>query len=165
MTLTAYCYLTPKAKARYIPEKNFKGLFAIEPIQAGEVLTAYMGKIIDGKTLASLPPMTQVHLLQIHDDLYVEPIQTEEAHFVNHSCEPNAWLEGPITVVARRDIEPGEEITFDYATCDGSPFDEFECLCGAPNCRKQIRGTDWKISELWKKYEGHFSPYLPIRFG
>jgi uncharacterized protein len=163
MTTNTYCYLNPKAKPRYIPEKNFKGLFAIAPIQTGEVISAYVGKIIDGKTLASLPPVSQVHTIQIHDDLYIEPLQSEEAHYVNHSCDPNAWLEGPITVVAMRDIEPGEEITFDYALCDSTPYDEFECWCGAPTCRKHIRGTDWQNPELHKRYEGHFSPYLQRR--
>jgi hypothetical protein len=62
-----------------------------------------------------------------------------------------------------RDIQPGEELTFDYAMSDGSPYDEFECFCGSPNCRRKITGDDWKIPELWKKYKGYFSPYLARR--
>ncbi len=62
-----------------------------------------------------------------------------------------------------RNIKAGEELTFDYAMSDGSPYDEFECFCGSPNCRKKIRGDDWKIPELWEKYKGYFSPYLARR--
>jgi hypothetical protein len=46
---------------------------------------------------------------------------------------------------------------------DGSPYDEFECHCGLPHCRGKIAGDDWKLPELWKKYNGYFSPYLARR--
>lgn len=157
------CYTSPKLEGREIPEKGFWGLFAREPIAAGELLTLYMGELIDGRRLAELPPAEQVHILQIEDDLYIAPIRTEPAHYVNHSCDPNAWFEGQIAVTARRDIRAGEEICFDYAMCDGSPYDEFACLCGSANCRGRITGQDWMRPELWERYEGHFSPYLQRR--
>ena len=62
-----------------------------------------------------------------------------------------------------RPIGPGEEICFDYAMCDGSCFDEFECDCGAPNCRRTITGNDWQNPELWERYAGYFMPYLQRR--
>lgn len=58
------------------------------------------------------------------------------ARLINHSCEPNCRAEtirGRIWIVAQRDIEPGEEITFDY----GFPFREWRshpCRCGARRC-------------------------------
>ena len=62
-----------------------------------------------------------------------------------------------------RDIRPGEEICLDYAMCDGSNYDEFDCSCGSPDCRHRVTGEDWKRPELWKRYEGYFSPYLQRR--
>jgi hypothetical protein len=59
-----------------------------------------------------------------------------------------------------RDILPGEEICFDYAMSDSTPYDEFICGCGAPNCRGTVTGKDWQIVELWDQYRGYFSPYL-----
>ncbi|HEY6131157.1 MAG TPA: SET domain-containing protein, partial [Halioglobus sp.] len=55
--------------------------------------------------------------------------------YMNHSCEPNCggseyWFE-----VALRDIEPGEQLTNDYATLYMRPSEGFECRCGAPTCR------------------------------
>lgn len=61
------------------------------------------------------------------------------------------------------DIAPGEEICLDYAMCDGSAYDEFECGCGSPNCRGYVSGDDWKRPELWERYKGYFSPYLQRR--
>ena len=70
---------------------------------------------------------------------------------------------GATVLVARRDIEPGEELTFDYATCDSSDYDEFECLCDEPTCRGVVTGLDWAKPELQAKYDGWFSPYLARR--
>ena len=43
-------------------------------------------------------------------------------------------------MVARRDIEPGEEVTFDYATCE-STVEAFrmDCKCGSKECRGVVR--------------------------
>jgi hypothetical protein len=62
-----------------------------------------------------------------------------------------------------RNIAQGEEICFDYAMSDGSPYDEFDCACDAPNCRGRITGEDWRRPELQRKYANWFSPYLRRR--
>ena len=51
--------------------------------------------------------------------------RTAPADWVNHSCEPNCGLSGQIALVALRRLEPGEEVCFDYAMSDGSPYDQF----------------------------------------
>jgi len=58
-----------------------------------------------------------------------------------------------------RDIEPGEELTFDYAMTESTQY-SLKCECGAKNCRKLVTGDDWKILKLQKKYCGYFSNYL-----
>ena len=82
---------------------------------------------------------------------------------LNHSCEPSCGLVGATILVARRDIEVGEELTFDYATCDSSDYDEFTCLCAEPSCRGVVTGLDWTKPELQATYAGWFSPYLARR--
>ena len=57
----------------------------------------------------------------------------------------------------------GEEITIDYAMCDGSAYDEFDCECGSAICRGRVSGNDWRNPTLWERYAGHFSPYLQRR--
>ena len=60
-------------------------------------------------------------------------------HYINHSCEPNAYMKtlyGHVLFFALRDIEPGEEITVDYQTTLHS--DKKRCYCGARNCRGTI---------------------------
>ncbi len=40
---------------------------------------------------------------------------------LNHSCDSNLWMADEATVVARRDIAAGEELTLDYALHPASP--------------------------------------------
>jgi hypothetical protein len=103
-------------------------------------------------------------ILQVEEGFYLEtPSPLEPSDCFNHSCEPNSGFTGQIGLVAMRDIHAGEEITFDYAMCDGSKYDEFTCYCGSEHCRGQVKGTDWSRTELWEKYDGYFMPYLARR--
>jgi hypothetical protein len=89
---------------------------------------------------------------------------SDDCFFFNHSCDPNSGIKGQIFLVAMRDIEPDEEVTFDYAMClhsvDGLPPYHLKCLCGKENCRKIVTDDDWKLPELQKHYDGWFSWYL-----
>lgn len=59
--------------------------------------------------------------------------------FLNHSCEPNAFLRG-LTLVALDDIPEGAEITFDYNTTEWDMAHPFACVCGTPACVGVVRG-------------------------
>lgn len=58
----------------------------------------------------------------------------------NHSCDANTTYEG-LDVVVNRSIAAGEELTLDYALLMDETGEEFECRCGAPNCRRTVRGA------------------------
>jgi SET domain-containing protein len=146
------------------PEKGGHAVQAIEPIAAGEVITVWGGRVVNAEQAAALEPGFREHNIQIEEGLYLAPIIADDASdYVNHSCDPNAGLAGQITLMAMRDIEPGEEITFDYAMADGDGYDQFPCACGSASCRHQVTGNDWKQPALWEKYKGYFSPYLQRR--
>jgi len=70
------------------------------------------------------------------------------AAFINHSCDPNCEsdeIDGQVWIIAVRDIEPGEELTYDYCLYDGD--DESPCSCGADRCR----GTLYSDEEMEKR--------------
>ncbi len=157
-------FLSPKLEVRAEPEKGGFGVYAIEAVAAGEVVSVWGGDIVNAEQLAALPHDVQQHSVQIEEGLYSATMGgAETADFINHSCDPNLGLRGQITLVALRDIEVGEEVCFDYAMTDCTPYDEFECRCGSEHCRGTIRGEDWMLPELWGKYAGYFSPYLQRR--
>jgi hypothetical protein len=64
----------------------------------------------------------------------------DHGRFVNHSCDAACLSPGFDFEIAIRDIAPGEEITDDYGALN--PEEPFECLCGVPKCRGQVRPDD-----------------------
>lgn len=104
--------------------------------------------------------------LQIEDDFFIVPTtrkEVDEHGGVNHSCEPNLGLSGPIILVAIQDIAPGEECFFDYAFSE-TDFEAFDCGCGKALCRKRVGPEDWKKEDIQKKYGMFFSPYIQRKF-
>jgi SET domain-containing protein len=66
------------------------------------------------------------------------------AMFINHSCDPNCESEnvdGRIFVVAIRNIEAGEELTYEYNLYD-SEDEHQHCYCGAKKCRGTMFSED-----------------------
>lgn len=159
-----HSYLSPKCVVRDCSDRGGHSVFASERIEKGELIVVWSGMLVNGATLDTMAQTVRRYSLQVEEDSFLVSLtDCEPADYVNHSCEPNAGLSGQIALVALRRIEPGEEVTYDYAMSDGSDYDAFRCLCGADACRGRVSGEDWKRPELWRRYEGHFSPYLQRR--
>lgn len=74
------------------------------------------------------------------------------AAFINHSCDPNCEadeFDGRVWIIAVRDIEAGEELTYDYNLYDGEDDDPSLCLCGVKKCR----GSLYSAAELQRRAE------------
>jgi SET domain-containing protein len=59
------------------------------------------------------------------------------ARFINHACKPNCYsqiVDRDIWIRAARNIEPGEELTYDYYT-DGEQI--IQCRC-SPGCTRKL---------------------------
>ena len=156
-------FISPKLEGRLISSKGGRGLFARERVRTGEMLLAWGGDVVTGDMLKWMSEEKHRLSVQIEEDLYLVTPNEGPADWVNHSCDPNAGLVGQIVLVALRDVRPGEEICFDYATTDGSAYDEFACGCGSARCRGHVTGEDWRQPELQTRYAGHFSPYIQKR--
>ena len=117
------------------------GLFTAEQIAAGEVCVRMGGRIIDDDEMRTLEasgaPYSAFRL-----DAHRHVVQSDDdpARFGNHSCDPNLVLADATTLVARRDIAAGEEITSDYATMTDNPSWRMTCNCGAADCRRVVTG-------------------------
>lgn len=146
------------------------GSFLREPVKKGEILMVQGGRIIH-QDLLDEPAYEPYgyHCFQVEREFYICPIELEresaDAVFdVNHSCDPTAGFQGQITLISLRDLEVGEEITFDYAMTDVGTaqegWEDMECQCGSEICRKKVGGSDWRILELQERYAGYFSPYV-----
>lgn len=63
-------------------------------------------------------------------------------HVTNHSCDPNAAFDESGMLTALRDIEAGEELTYDYLVhpIPASHWN-FACSCGAKGCVSWVEAT------------------------
>lgn len=101
---------------------------------------------------------------EAQDALLYHGYQCSETHivqeqgperFMNHSCDPNTWWADDDTMIASRDIQPGEEITYDYATTEVAiPF-EMSCQCDSANCRGIITNRDHQDAAWQARYGKH----------
>lgn len=157
-------YVSPKVTRRIRPEKGGYGVFANQQILAGELVVVWGGDVVVYEEWRDLSPVAQRHSIQVEESLYLVPHELPEVgDFVNHSCSPNAGLSGQTALVALRTVQKGEEICYDYAMSDGSPYDEFMCSCESVECRSRVSGNDWRLPEIQTKYAGYFSPYIQRR--
>lgn len=111
------------------------GVFARRHIRAGEIILAFGGPVIDFAETKRRGPW-ECMPLQFGPNQYFDT--QPPGIFVNHSCQPNAGIRNDADLVALRDIQPGEEIRFDYSTTMEEHSFTMNCLCGEPNCRKVI---------------------------
>ncbi len=153
-------YLSSKLEGRPKANGSGNGIFSLEPIRKGELVAVFGGVVYEWDAFIHLPERDRSLCIQVEDLLFLVPRPIGEGDYVNHSCNPNAGLSGQIGLVAMRDIKVGEEVCFDYAMSDTMPYDEFECGCGQPTCRRHISGNDWQKPELQKRYAGFFSPHV-----
>jgi len=157
-----YNWLTPKAQMRVTPGKG-TGSFSISKISKGEIVASFGGNVIDQIELLNYSTDRVSRSLQLNNDQYLLSGDAPEAgDMINHSCEPNCGMTGTSSVQAIRDIEIGEELSFDYAMSDSSQYDEFNCACGKNKCREKISGMDWQKKDLQAKYSNYFSDYIEI---
>ena len=155
-----YNWLTPKAQMRVTPGKG-SGSFAISKISKGEIVASFGGNVINQSELTNYSADRVSRSLQLNSDTYLLSGDVPEAgDMINHSCEPNCGIAGTSSVQTLRDIEIGEELTFDYAMSDSSQYDEFTCACGKDKCREKITRMDWQKKDLQSNYRNYFSSYI-----
>ena len=155
-----YNWLTPKAQMRQTPGKG-SGSFAIEKITKGEVVASFGGFVIEQQELKNYSADRVARSLQLDEANYLlSGPNPEPGDMINHSCESNCGAFGTSSVIAMKNIEIGEELTFDYAMTDSSQYDEFECFCGKVNCRGKITGKAWQDLILQSKYKNYFSSFI-----
>ena len=134
---------------RCTDDQKDEGIFATRPFKRQEL-------VIKGNILES-DIKNNSHASQVGVNKFV--LNDELLTKINHSCDPNCGIrinkDGAREYVAFRDIEAGEELTFDYAmgnyTVDHFPS---KCCCGS------IKGWINLPDERKLAYKDFVSPYL-----
>jgi SET domain-containing protein len=113
------------------------GGFAKTAIGKGTRILEYVGeRISKGESLRRCEQNNE-YIFTLNDEQNLDGnVAWNPARFINHSCAPNCEAEldnERIWIVAVRDIQAGEEITFNYGY-DLEDYKDYPCRCGSPNC-------------------------------
>ena len=129
-----------------------RGAFATARIAAGTRIIEYLGeRITHAEADARYDDAAMEHhhtfLMVANRRVVIDAaVGGNDARFINHSCAPNCEIvteRGRVFIDAIQVIEPGEELTYDYAY-EREPGDDavattrYPCRCGAPSCRGTI---------------------------
>lgn len=171
----------PKIEVRRSPVHG-NGVFAVERIPAGTLVCEYRGEMIGAEEAerraearSREDPRAPIYVFEIDEDLCIDATDTAEdnpARFINHSCEENCeavWnlRERRLEIRALRDVEPGEELSFDYGF-GLVGFFEHPCRCGEKGCPGYIVARPLRpalLRRLAAKKRGNARSLLPPRPG
>jgi hypothetical protein len=113
------------------------GGFAKTGIPKDQRVIEYVGERIDKQESLRRCEANNEYIFTLSPEQDVDGnVAWNPARFLNHSCSPNCAAEldeGRIWIVAKRDIAPGEELTFNYGF-DLEEYTNYPCRCGAANC-------------------------------
>jgi hypothetical protein len=101
--------------------KTGLGLFATKPIKKGTRIIRYFGPILDCRKKDE-DAIENKYLFELNNRWTIDgSIRENVARYINHACKPNAESDvrprkRKVFIRAIKDIEPGEEINYDYGT-------------------------------------------------
>jgi uncharacterized protein len=106
------------------------GVFATEPIRKGKYIVEYTGPLLTNKQCEEIDNR---YLFEVNARWTIDGSpRSNVARYINHSCRPNAdpmIRDRRIRIKAIRNIEPGDEITYDYGK------DHFEGFIKPKGCK------------------------------
>ena len=126
-----------------------RGVFAVAPIARDELIIEYTGEVIGWPEALRRHPHdpeepnhTFYFSLEVGKVIDAK-VGGNSSRWINHACEPNCQADetdGRVFIRALRDLQPGDELFYDY----GLVLDErqtaklkkqYACRCGSPACR------------------------------
>jgi len=112
-------------------ENKFRSLVTKQACKKGDVICDIpSGNVVDRPNR---------HTVQIGRALHTH---VGKLASLNHSCDPNVILDTEkMLMIARRDIDQGEELSFFYPSTEWEMQAPFICLCGASNCIHVVAGA------------------------
>lgn len=149
-------------RIRVVPRGNYRCVEAAEALAAGETILTLTGRRVRRPDLYSVQVGPRTHIAAPDGISWNERVAEYGWRFLNHSCEPNAYLRG-VELVARSDIAEGAEVTFDYNTTEWDMSHPFACRCGTPSCVGTVRGYRWLDTEARSRLHPFLADHLRLR--
>jgi SET domain-containing protein len=133
------------------------GLFATKPIKKGAKIIRYVGPMLDCNKKKD-DAVENKYLFQINNRWTIDgSVRKNIARYINHACKPNAESDvssrkRKVVIRAIKNIEPGEEINYDYGT---EYFKEYlkpiGCKCDACEKKRKKLRAEARAEKLREK--------------
>ena len=113
--------ISPNKPYRVGRSRTGLGLFATKPIKKGARIIRYFGPLLDSRKEEE-DAIENKYLFELTNRWTIDgSIRENLARYINHSCRPNAESDvkprkRKVFIRAIKNIEPGEEINYDYGT-------------------------------------------------
>jgi hypothetical protein len=134
----------PHTELRFIDRTIGHGVFATQFIPCGTITWALdeFDQVLTPDRVVALVPAQRA---QVEEYAYVDGrgnyvLCWDLGRYVNHGCDPTSRGVGAAFEIAVRDVQPGEQLTSDYAELNITAA--FRCRCGSPRCRGVVRADD-----------------------
>ncbi|XP_056642508.1 histone-lysine N-methyltransferase ash1 isoform X2 [Diorhabda sublineata] len=146
---------------KFMTESKGWGVRTKLPIKTGEFILEYVGEVVSDQEFKERMGTiytndTHHYCLHLDGGLVIDGHRMGgDGRFVNHSCAPNCEMQKwsvngqfRMALFSLRDIEAGEELTYDYNFSLFNPAEGQECKCGSELCRGVIGGKTQRVRQL-----------------
>jgi len=130
------------------------GLFATKPIKKGTKIIRYFGPLLDSKKKKD-DAIENKYLFELNNRWTIDgSVRKNVARYINHACKPNAESDvkprkRKVFIRAIKNIEPGEEINYDYGTDYFKAYlKPIGCKCAACEKKRKKKRAEARAEKL-----------------
>jgi uncharacterized protein len=146
--------ISPNKPYRVGRSKTGLGLFATKPIKKGAKIIRYFGPILDSRKKKD-DAIENKYLFELNNRWTIDgSIRENVARYINHACRPNAESDvkprkRKVFIRAIKNIEPGEEINYDYGTDYFKAYlKPIGCKCAACERKRKKKRAEARAERL-----------------
>ena len=130
------------------------GLFATKPIKKGAKIVRYIGPLLDSRNKKH-DAIENKYLFELNNRWTIDgSVRKNIARYINHACKPNAESDvkprkRKVVIRAIKNIEPGEEINYDYGTDYFKAYlKPIGCKCAACEKKRKKQRAEARAERL-----------------
>jgi hypothetical protein len=130
------------------------GLFATKPIKKGAKIVRYFGPLLDSRKKKD-DAIENKYLFELNGRWTIDgSVRENVARYINHACRPNAESDvmprkRKVVIRAIKNIEPGEEINYDYGTDYFKAYlKPIGCKCAACEKKRKKQRAEARAERL-----------------
>jgi uncharacterized protein len=146
--------ISPKKPYRVGRSRTGLGLFATKRIKKGTKIVRYFGPLLDSKKKKD-DAIENKYLFELNNRWTIDgSVRENVARYINHACKPNAESDvrprkRRVFIRAVKNIEPGEEINYDYGTDYFKAYlKPIGCKCDACEKKRKKKRAEARAERL-----------------